>query len=70
MPETDLISPSPPRFTSLRDIQEEVAPEMDTFQTYFREAMRTDVGLLGKVVRYVLRQKGKRIRPTLVLLSA
>lgn len=32
--------------------------------------MRTDVRLLDLVIRYVLRQKGKRLRPLLVLLSA
>ncbi|NBB72449.1 MAG: polyprenyl synthetase family protein [Bacteroidetes bacterium] len=32
--------------------------------------MRSDVGLLDKITQYVLRQKGKRIRPILVLLSA
>jgi octaprenyl-diphosphate synthase len=32
--------------------------------------MTTDVALLDRIIRYVLKQKGKRIRPTLVLLSA
>ena len=32
--------------------------------------MRSPVGLLDKVTRYMLRQKGKEIRPILVLLSA
>ncbi len=60
----------PARTISLREIQRTVADELATFQTYFREAMRSPVGLLDKVTQYVLRQKGKRIRPTLVLLSA
>ncbi len=55
---------------TLAEIQKPVAEDLKTFRTYFRSAMRTDVRLLDRVVQYVLRQKGKRIRPTLVLLSA
>ncbi len=55
---------------SLKEIKHPVAAELDQFGTYFRGAMRTPVGLLDKITRYLLRQKGKRIRPLLVLLSA
>lgn len=55
---------------SLDDIRRPIETELDAFQTYFRDSMRSDVGLLDKITRYVLRQKGKRIRPILVLLSA
>ena len=37
---------------------------------HFRGAMRSDVRLLDTVTQYLLRQKGKEIRPTLVLLAA
>lgn len=56
--------------STLSEIQQPVAEDLKTFRTYFRSAMRTDVRLLDRVVQYVLRQKGKRIRPTLVLLAA
>jgi octaprenyl-diphosphate synthase len=55
---------------TLDGIRRPVNEELTAFQDYFREAMRSDVGLLDKVTRYVLKQKGKRIRPLLVLLSA
>jgi octaprenyl-diphosphate synthase len=55
---------------SLDDIRRPVESELKAFQDYFRESMRSDVGLLDKITQYVLRQKGKRIRPILVLLSA
>ncbi len=55
---------------TLNDIQRPVADELRAFRGYFREAMRSDVGLLDKVTQYVLRQKGKQIRPLLVLLAA
>lgn len=59
-----------PQRVSLGDIQATVSSELDVFQDYFRDAMQSEIGLLGKVVRYVLRQKGKRMRPMLVMLSA
>ena len=55
---------------SLEAIQAPVADDLKVFRRHFREAMRSDVGLLDRVVRYLLRRKGKQIRPTLVLLAA
>ena len=55
---------------TLRDIQAVVDDELRHFQRYFKGAVRVRQGLLHTVVRYVLKQKGKRIRPTLVLLAA
>lgn len=54
----------------LADVQRPVEADLDAFDRYFREAMRSRVALLNLATRYVLRQKGKRIRPTLVLLAA
>lgn len=56
--------------TSLDAIRTPVEDDLDAFQSYFREAMRADHMLLDKITQYVLWQKGKRIRPLLVLLSA
>lgn len=47
-----------------------VRTELAEFEAHFREAMRSNVGLVDTVVRYVVRRKGKRVRPALVLLSA
>lgn len=55
---------------SLDAIQAAVAPDLAAFQAYFHAAMKGKSGLLGVVTQYVLRQKGKQIRPLLVLLSA
>jgi len=55
---------------SLREIQAPVAADLDVFRTHFRDAMRSRVRLLDAVVQYLLKRKGKQIRPTLVLLSA
>ena len=56
--------------SSLAEIRAPVEDDLKKFRKYFRSAMRSDVRLLDRVVQYVLRQKGKQLRPTLVLLSA
>ena len=58
------------RPVALADIRRPVETELEAFQDYFREALRADGVLLDQITQYVLRQKGKRIRPLLVLLSA
>lgn len=55
---------------SLKDIRRPVEEELKHFSQYFRSSMRSRVTLLDKITQYVLRQKGKQIRPILVLLSA
>ena len=54
----------------LREIQAPVADDLEVFRRRFRESMRSRVRLLDTVVQYLLKRKGKQIRPTLVLLSA
>ncbi len=54
----------------MSDVMAPVQADLDAFDNYFRDALKTDVGLLNVVLRYLLKQKGKRIRPTLVLLAA
>ncbi|NNF03949.1 MAG: polyprenyl synthetase family protein [Rhodothermales bacterium] len=58
------------RRITLSDIQRPVANELKTFQRTFRDSMNTRVALLDRIVRYLLRQKGKQLRPVLVLLTA
>lgn len=61
---------APLRPLSVREIRRSVDAELDDFRRYFRQSMRSPVGLLDKITQYVLRQKGKEVRPLLVLLSA
>ncbi|MCS6928013.1 MAG: polyprenyl synthetase family protein [Saprospiraceae bacterium] len=44
--------------------------ELTQFEERFREAMHSDVPLLDKITWYIVRSKGKQVRPILVLLSA
>ncbi|MEM6644991.1 MAG: polyprenyl synthetase family protein [Bacteroidota bacterium] len=61
---------APATSLSMKEVRSVVADDMKAFKRYFRESMRSDVGLLDTVTQYVLRQKGKQIRPMLVLLAA
>jgi len=55
---------------SLDAIRGPVEKELKVFDGVFRDAMRSQVALVDLVTRYILRQKGKRVRPLLVMLSA
>lgn len=54
----------------LGTIRQPVDREMREFQGHFKEAMRTSVPLLDHVTRYIVRSRGKQMRPLLVYLSA
>lgn len=56
--------------SSLSQITKPVKQELEEFHSIFRQAMRSNVGLVDLVARYIIRQKGKKVRPLLVLLSA
>jgi len=51
---------------TLDDIQKPIAEHLSSFRTYFKKATRTDVFLLDQMMRYLLRTKGKEVRPSLV----
>jgi octaprenyl-diphosphate synthase len=55
---------------NLSEIIEPVAKEFDLFGDHFREAMKSKVAFVDLVARYIVKQKGKKIRPALVLLTA
>ena len=52
------------------NFQSVVEDDLKEFSRHFKAAVRVEHGLLNLVIRYFLRQKGKRIRPLLVLLTA
>lgn len=55
---------------SLDIIKAPVAREMDEFEPKFRAAMKTKVLLLDKIMNYIVKRKGKQMRPLFVFLSA
>lgn len=55
---------------SLTKITEPIKDELKEFKRRFAEYLKSDVALIDIIAKYILRQKGKKIRPILVLLSA
>jgi len=51
-------------------INEVIANEMAAFEKYFKEAVKSKVSLLDRIMRYIVNRKGKQLRPRFVLLSA
>jgi len=56
--------------TSLDIIQSPIKEELKSFESYFKEAIKSDIPLLKIIIRYILRKKGKQMRPMFVFLSA
>ncbi len=55
---------------NLNDIQKPVKKELNQFNKLFKEALKSEIGIVDLVTKYILKQKGKKIRPILVLTSA
>lgn len=54
----------------LKDIKAPIAQEMDDFEKKFRSSMKSKVLLLDKIMSYIVKRKGKQMRPMFVFLSA
>ncbi len=54
----------------LNQISQPIKPELEKFNELFKQSLKSKVGLVDMVAKYIIRQKGKKIRPLLVLLSA
>ena len=54
----------------LDDIKAPIAKEMEDFEQKFRSSMKTKVLLLDKIMNYIVKRKGKQMRPMFVFLSA
>lgn len=55
---------------SLSEIARPIDEELKKFNEIFKESLKSKVALVDLVARYILKQKGKKIRPLLVLLSS
>jgi len=47
-----------------------IEPELKNFALHFREAVRSNTPLLDRIMRFIVKRKGKQLRPMFVLLSA
>lgn len=52
------------------EIKAPVAKEMDEFELIFKKSMKSSVPLLDKITQYIVKRKGKQLRPMFVFLSA
>jgi len=56
--------------SALAEIKKPVEKEMAEFEAYFNRNMKSNIPLLKIILNYILRRKGKQMRPLLVLLTA
>ena len=52
------------------ELKRPVEKEMAEFEAYFSKTMRSEIPLLNIILNYILRRKGKQMRPLLVFLTA
>ncbi|MEI9942851.1 MAG: polyprenyl synthetase family protein [Chitinophagaceae bacterium] len=50
--------------------QQLIEHELRSFEARFREAVKSQTPLLDRIMRYIVKRKGKQLRPMFVLLSA
>ncbi|MFN0188717.1 MAG: polyprenyl synthetase family protein [Bacteroidia bacterium] len=55
---------------SLDEIKHPIRKEMEEFELKFRKAMQSSVPLLDRIMHYIVKRKGKQMRPMFVFLSA
>lgn len=55
---------------SLDKIKGPVAREIEAFEKYFKGTVKSNIVLLDKIMFYIVKRKGKQIRPLFVFLSA
>ncbi|MDF1547944.1 MAG: polyprenyl synthetase family protein [Bacteroidales bacterium] len=56
--------------SALNRIKAPIADEMIQFEKYFKKSMRSKVPLLDIITNYIIRRKGKQMRPIFVFLTA
>lgn len=56
--------------TTIKEIQQPIAEEMEKFESWFRDSMKSRVSLLNNIMHYIIKRKGKQMRPMFVFLSS
>ncbi len=54
----------------LNEIKQPIAAELDVFERKFKTSMQSSVPLLDRITHYIVKRKGKQIRPMFVFFSA
>ena len=55
---------------NLHNIKKGINTELQLFEERFRASMKSDAPLLDRITRYIIKQKGKQMRPMFVFFSA
>lgn len=55
---------------TVKEIKAPIQKEMDEFELKFKSSMKSAVPLLDKITQYIVKSKGKQLRPMFVFLSA
>ncbi len=55
---------------TLKEISAPIQQHLERFEDVFAQSIKSKVGLVDIVTKYIIKQKGKKVRPLLVLLSA
>lgn len=50
--------------------QQIIDSELKEFEVHFRQAVKSNISLLDKIMQYIVKRKGKQLRPMFVFLSA
>ena len=56
--------------SELNQIREPIKLEIKQFEKHFKQSLKSNIPLLDIITNYILRKKGKQMRPAFVLLSA
>ena len=54
----------------LKEIKVPIKLEMDLFESKFKDSLKSNVSLLDRIMHYIIKRKGKQMRPMFVFLSA
>ena len=55
---------------TLKEICKPIKKELSDYEVEFKKLLSSNVFLIDKVVKYIVRQKGKRLRPIFVILTS
>jgi octaprenyl-diphosphate synthase len=56
--------------TGINEIKKPIAADIDAFEEKFKASMQSSVPLLDRITHYIVKRKGKQIRPMFVFFSA
>ena len=56
--------------SAIKNIKAPIKEEMNLFEQRFKDSLKSNVALLDKIMHYIIKRKGKQMRPMFVFLTA